>query len=255
MSNQRDIHLTKFDDGAVSEVTDTVAVEEPLAIFINGSELATLLYTPQMSLELALGYLLSEGIVKSREDIAALSMKKGSVFITLTSQIPESSHAAKVITSGCGGGIIFSYPKGVAEIKKVKAGVVATKEKVLALASEFRKKSELFESTGGVHSALLSDGEGFIAFADDIGRHNAVDKVLGACLLAGVDPKGKLLFSTGRVSSEILLKCARQGIPVIVSRGAPTSLAVSLGRKLGITIAGFVRGRRMNIYTHPERLG
>ncbi|HEY3348020.1 MAG TPA: formate dehydrogenase accessory sulfurtransferase FdhD [Nitrospirota bacterium] len=254
MSNQREISLYKFDDGTLAQVTDTVAVEEPLAIFINGSELATLLYTPQMSLELALGYLLSEGLISSRDDIASLSMKKGAVFIQLTKSIPESSHAGKVITSGCGGGIIFSYPQGVSEIRKVKAGAVAKIDAVLGLASEFRKKSELFEQTGGVHSAALSDGESFVAFADDIGRHNAVDKVLGSCLLAGVSPFGKLLFTTGRVSSEILLKCARQGIPVIISRGAPTSLAVSLGRKLGLTVAGFVRGRRMNIYTHPGRL-
>jgi FdhD protein len=255
LPGEKRVFITRFDSGAPSKMEDIVATEEALTVFANGLEVATLLYTPPMTLELTLGYLFSEGMIKSRDDVTSLSIKKGSVFVDLrdTPQKREGS-AGKTVTSGCGGGVSFIYPQGMQDIKKLKSKRVIPQDKVLELASHFRKISELFEKTGGVHSAALSDGKEFVAFAEDIGRHNAVDKVFGKCLLEGINTEDTLLFTTGRVSSEILLKCAKRRTPVIVSRSAPTSLSVRLGERLGITVIGFARGRRMNVYTHPERV-
>ena len=118
----------------------------------------------------------------------------------------------------------------------------------------FNKRSELYEATGCMHSAALSDGEDFIAFAEDIGRHNAVDKVIGEVILDGEKFSGKLMMASGRLSSEIVSKCSRWGIPIIASRAAPTALAVDIADAAGITLVGFVRGSRLNVYTHPERV-
>jgi len=255
LGGERQVQVYRFEDGAGTEACDYVAVEEAVSLFVDGRELVTLLYTPPMALELTLGYMHSEGLISSRDDVSSFAMRKGAVMVELAHGLPrQDTPAVRTLTSGCGGGITFSYPQGLRGMKKVRSAMKVPGGKILELASAFRKKSELFERTGGVHSAAVSDGEGFIAFADDIGRHNAVDKVFGRCLLDGVETEGCIIFTTGRISSEMLVKCAKRGVPIVVSRGAPTSLAVSLARKLGVTVAGFVRGRRMNVYTHPERI-
>lgn len=255
MSGEKQISLYRIIDGAVSEETDLVAVEEAVRLHVGGRELVTLLYTPPMALELALGYMLSEGIIATREDVSSFSMKRGAIYVELSHGLPEiPSPAVRTLTSGCGGGITFTYPQGIKDIKKMRSGLRVPWDNIVELAARFRKGSPLFEKTGSVHSAALSDGKDLITSADDIGRHNAVDKVFGRCLLDGTGTRDMILFTTGRVSSEILLKCAKRQVPLIVSRGAPTSLALILGEKLGITVAGFVRGRRMNVYTHPERV-
>jgi FdhD protein len=255
VAGEKKINLYRIIDGELSEAQDFVALEEAVMLHVNGRELVTLLYTPPMALELALGYMLSEGVISARDDVKSFSMKRGAIFVELSHELPDTSTPAlRTLTSGCGGGITFTYPHGLKDIVRIKSDMTVTWEKIEKLGSLFRKGSALFEKTGGVHSAALSDGEEFLAMADDIGRHNAVDKVFGRCLLDGTDMKDNVLFTTGRISSEILIKCAKRGVPLIVSRGAPTSLAVSLAEKLGVTVAGFVRGRRMNVYTHPERV-
>jgi FdhD protein len=120
--------------------------------------------------------------------------------------------------------------------------------------NELQQKALLFKATGGVHSAALADNEMLLYFYEDIGRHNAVDKIIGECLLNGTATDDKALFTSGRISSEIMLKAAKLKIQLIVSRAAPTSLSVELAEALNITLVGFVRGRRMNIYSHPWRI-
>ena len=255
MGGKREILIYRIDEGRAGEAADFVAREEALTLYVEGRELVTLLHTPLMALELALGYMLSEGLISSREDVSSLSMRHGGVFVELKAGLPESpSPAQRVLTSGCGGGITFSFPQGVGGIKKIKTKLKLPHGRITEMAASFRKASVLFEETGGVHSAALSDGSSFLAFAEDIGRHNAVDKVFGRCLLDGITTADRVLVTTGRISSEILLKCAKRGVPVIVSRGAPTSLAITLAKRLGVTLVGFCRGRRMNVYTHPERV-
>lgn len=253
MRGEKEVRILRIREGEAAEADDLVAVEEPLALHVNGARLVTLLYTPPMALELALGHLLSEGIIASREDVVSFSHRKDGVFIGIRGEVP-SGPAERVITSGCGGGISGEYPENLQKIKKITSELPIHHERVAELADDFRKKSRLFEETGGVHSAALSDGAGIIVFAEDIGRHNAADKVFGKCLMDGIDTSDKALLTTGRISSEIVIKAARSSVPVIVSRSAPTSLAVTLAENFGITLVGFARGRRMNVYCHAKRI-
>ncbi|HKZ56668.1 MAG TPA: formate dehydrogenase accessory sulfurtransferase FdhD, partial [Thermodesulfovibrionales bacterium] len=130
----------------------------------------------------------------------------------------------------------------------IDAGILKT------LFKEFQQRSEIFRLTGGVHSAALSDGEKILVFAEDIGRHNAIDKIIGYSILEKIPFAGKLILVSGRLSSEIVSKCSRWGIPIVASRAAPTNLAIEIAETSGITLIGFVRGERINIYTNPQRI-
>ncbi|OGW75904.1 MAG: formate dehydrogenase family accessory protein FdhD [Nitrospirae bacterium RIFOXYB2_FULL_43_5] len=157
----------------------------------------------------------------------------------------------RIITSGCAGGITF--------VKKIENEKIADEfsieaKSLLGIFKEFQLRSDLYRLTGCVHSAALSDGKHIIAFAEDIGRHNAVDKVIGYSVLENIGFAGKLMLASGRLSSEIASKCSRCGIPIVASRTAPTHLAIEIAELRGITLVGFVRGERLNVYTHPQRI-
>jgi FdhD protein len=157
----------------------------------------------------------------------------------------------KTVTSGCAGGISFARPL---PREKLSDDTVFDVARVRDLYRDFQKKSEGYKSTGGVHSAALADERHMLVFTEDIGRHNAVDKVIGYALLENIPLQGKIMLASGRLSSEIVSKCARCGIPAVVSRAAPTSLAVKIADAADITLIGFVRGNRMNIYTGRQRI-
>ena len=125
---------------------------------------------------------------------------------------------------------------------------------VFTLAGEFQHRSHVFRTTGGVHSAALCDTKSILLFSEDIGRHNAIDKIFGECLLQDIPTDDRLIITSGRISSEILLKVAKRNIPILISRSAPTDLGVKLADDLGITLLGFVRGKRMNAYTNDWRI-
>lgn len=252
MRGEKKFEVLSIRDGEGGKAEDKVAVEEPIALYVNGTRLATLLYTPPMAIELAVGHLFSEGLIAGRDDITSLSVRKGLVLVEIKGEVP-TEFAGRTITSGCGA-VSAAYPANLRQIKKIKGGPEISQERILELADSFRKMSRLFEETGGVHSAALSDGADIIVFADDIGRHNAADKVFGACLMEGIDAAGKILLTTGRISSEITLKAAKNGVAIVISRSAPTSLAIHLAERLGVTLVGFARGKRMNVYTHSQRV-
>jgi FdhD protein len=125
---------------------------------------------------------------------------------------------------------------------------------VLSLANDFQHHSEVYRATGGVHSAALCDSENILVFNEDIGRHNAVDKVFGECLLQDIPTDERIVVTSGRISSEILLKVAKRNIPILISKAAPTDLAIKLATDLGVTLLGFVRGKRINAYANDWRI-
>lgn len=255
MKDRKSVNLLRVDSGRAGRADDLVAVEEMLSLRLDGVELVSLLYTPPMAAELALGYLLSEGYITGMDDVADVSFMDGAVDVKLNELFTGSpADRVRVLTSGCGGGITFTYPRGLKQLRPVKGVRVFTAAGILSACSAFRKGSGLFEATGGVHSAALYDGAEQRAFAEDIGRHNAVDKVFGLCLMAGIKTSGAMVLTTGRISSEILIKCVKRGVPLVVSRGAPTSLAVELAERFNVTLVGFARGMRINVYAHEERI-
>jgi len=160
----------------------------------------------------------------------------------------------RFITSGCGRGASFYSAADAQGREKVESKIKISTLEVLALANEFQHRSQIHRATGGVHSAALCDTRNIIVLSEDIGRHNAVDKIFGECILNDITTDDHIIITSGRVTSEILLKVAKRNIPIIISKCAPTNLGVRLAADLGVTLVGFVRGKRMNVYTHAERI-
>jgi FdhD protein len=235
---------------------DAVVVEYNLTIVLNGRELVTLLCSPEKLEFLAAGFLCSEGLIAAKEEIRDIALDKGKGVIAVTTTEPGKSagdiRSRRLIGSSGG--------KGVVQIKDLRQGVrnnspiTISSQEVAALTGDFIQRSDVYRATGGVHSAALCTSQEIILFSDDIGRHNAIDKIFGECLLADIPVDDRMLLTSGRVSSEIVLKAAKRNIPVLISKSGPTKIGVELARNLGITLIGFARGLSMNIYSHPWRM-
>lgn len=240
------------------KIEDEIVIEAPVTIYLNGNELVTLLCTPEKIDRLALGFLRSEGILTTIDDLASMRTheEKGLVEIDLKGESVslEKFYGKRTITSGCGKGTVFFNVIDSLRSKPLTGKMEVDSGKIQNMMNEMQQRAELFKLTGGVHSAALADNEKIILFCEDIGRHNAVDKIIGECLIGGISTAAKCFILSGRISSEILLKAAKLKIEIIVSRAAPTSLSIDLAQKLNITLVGFVRGQRMNIYTHHWRV-
>ncbi len=242
--------------GTGQHIEDSVTRESPFTIFLNDKELVTLLSTAEHLDELAVGFLKSEGFLKAKEDIKNISvdLNEGTAKIYAPKAvIAEQTFLKRYITTGCGKGTSF-YHLTDAVCQPVEQGFKIKSDMIFELMLQAQRRSELFKMTGGVHSSALCNNEEILYFREDIGRHNTVDKLIGRCFLDGVDTADKLLLTTGRISSEILIKVAKTGVPLIASRSAPTDLAIKHAEELGVTIVAFVRNQRMNIYTYPERV-
>lgn len=254
---QKIIKITK---GKSRSVEDNLVEESPLTIYLNDKKLVTLMSTPADQKFLALGFLFSEGLISGKDDVKKVlfSPRKNEVKVLTQEKrrTPKGFSRLGTLTSGCGKGKSLQDLKEVDPLSDVLINLEfsVTSGHIEKLVREFEKRSSVFRSTGGTHSAALADREKILLFNEDIGRHNAIDKVLGESLLKRISLQDKILISSGRVSSDILSKAWRAKISLIVSRSAPTSLAIELALKLGITIVGFARGKRMNIYTYPARV-
>ena len=242
----------------IEEITDQVASEIGFSLSVNDIQVVTLLCTPSELDAMAIGFLLSEGLLKNRASLLDVQVdeKKFMVSVTLT-DVPEDIDRAfhkKTITSGCGQGITFTDAASLKSLPPNRSMLQVSPENIRAILKEFRSVSSLFTDTGGVHSAALVDKKNIMLFSEDIGRHNAVDKLLGKAFLAGISLEDKILLSSGRISGEIMTKVIRNRIPVLISRTAPTCMSITLAEDHGVTLIGFARGKRMNIYTHPQRI-
>ena len=257
---QRDVEnvkIQRFAEETSSSVDDVVAREYPLTIILNDRELVTLLCSPADLKCLAIGFLTSEGLIANKEDIKRILVDetRGVVRVETGEEKGEVDEVFKrFISSGCGRGASFYSAADVAGMSKIKSGLCISPAAITSLFRDFQQRSELYRSTGGVHSAALCDLNSILVFAEDVGRHNAVDKIFGKCFLEAMSTDDRIVLTSGRISSEILLKVARRGIPLLASKSAPTDLGVKLAGDLGITLLGFVRGRRMNVYANEWRI-
>lgn len=228
------------------EVTAEVVREQPLTVYVNGARFLTLLCTPVKLEALVVGYLWIEGIIVDPAEVRDLQVSAvdGRADVTLTR--PVTLPTERILTSGCGGGITFRidhrlFPPLASELRMAPAQIGARMKDLFAAAA-------LYQASRGIHGAALSDGDRLLVVAEDVGRHNAVDKVKGEALLAGIPTVDRMLLSTGRVSSEMLLKAARMGVPIVASRTSPTEMAVALAEQLNITVCGYVRADALNLY-------
>ncbi|MEK6698631.1 MAG: formate dehydrogenase accessory sulfurtransferase FdhD [Nitrospirota bacterium] len=258
MEPKREAFILKVAGNTVDGVIDEVASELPIRLILNNEPLVTLLCTPSELEELVVGFLLSEGLLQEKSSIQRLEVdeKEAAVRIELSGLPPEWSalFEKRTISSGCGSGITFTnYRMGHERRIEVK-GPLMSLDDIRRLLKTFRNISSLYLETGGVHSAALSDGKEILFFSEDIGRHNAVDKLIGKAFLNGVSVENKILLTSGRVTSEIMTKAGRNRFPILISRAAPSCMAVSYAEDMGITLIGFARGDRMNIYTWPNRI-
>ena len=243
--------IKRYTKGGFEEVEDLLAVESRLSISVNGQELISIYCTPLMVRELAVGLIMTEGLADGL-CTERMSIVYGEDGVRVEAHAEgEVKKGGGTVTSGCVGGMTFEK-KHSSTLRGDPFSIAAGK--LTALFGRFQKRSDMYNTTGCIHSAALSDGEDIIAFAEDIGRHNAVDKVIGYAIMEGMDFRGKLMMASGRLSSEIVGKCSRWGIPMVVSRAAPTALAVRIAEESGMTAVGFLRGERFNLYSHPHRI-
>ncbi len=258
VETKREAPVLKVSGANVEGVIDIVASELPIRIVLNNEPLVTLLCTPAELKELAVGFLLSEGILTERSSIRKLEVDEKDLAVRIEMDgIPQDLAGLfekRTISSGCGKGITFTSYRSGADSRIEVQGQVLTSGKLRELLHAFRTISQLYLETGGVHSAALSDGKDILFFSEDIGRHNAVDKLIGRAFLQSVPVENKILITSGRVTSEIMTKAGRNRFPILVSRAAPSCMAVSYAEDMGITLVGFARGDRMNIYTWPNRI-
>lgn len=235
----------------IQDEDDNVIVERRLKIFLNDKELLHILCIPTHVKELVTGFLYTEGIIKEISELSEIEIEFKPVLISRVYVNNGSPSGKRTITSGCAGGITFER-KQEYSIKEVEFKISPVK--LRNIFKEFEKKAELFRITGGVHSAALCDINSIVFFSEDIGRHNAIDKVVGYALLNNIDLRDKIIFTSGRLSSEMISKCLNANVSFVVSRCAPTHRAIKIAENAGITLIGFMRGPRFNIYTYPERV-
>jgi FdhD protein len=255
------------------ELVDHVVLEEPLEIVVNEKTIAILMRLPGQEKELAAGFCVTEGYIRRAEDILLIhhcgqglpapgeeetdgtfgSRNRTELQVVEEGLIPrDRAEATRLIRSGCGAADIGPIRE---TLPFLSPGVFADASLLLELARRVRDLQVVHDRTGGVHAAAVFGLKGeVIGIAEDIGRHNAVDKVLGHCLLRRIPLKDKILITSGRASYEMAVKAIRVGVPVVATMSSPTSLAVELAEDRGLTLIGYLRGGRMNVYTHRERL-
>jgi FdhD protein len=252
--------IYRFAENQLRQQNDVVVTEYALTIKVNGDEFATVVCTPEYMEDMVIGFLASEGIIRELADIQELYIQErlgiAQVTVKEMNQLYQKFRSKRYITSCCGMSRQGFYFVNDAMTAKTINGVHIrlSAAQIFTLMKQMQKGAELFLATGGVHTAALCDEQQLLVARIDIGRHNALDKIYGHCLQSGIAMTGKALVFSGRISSEILLKASKIGCEMILSKSAPTELALQMAEQLGITTVGFIRGQSFNVYTHPERI-
>jgi FdhD protein len=233
---------------------DGYVVEESLAcISVNGTEVATFMCSPRDLDKMALGFLYNEGLIRGVDDVRALHMAKNRACVDVWLHDMEFEPPPRaIVTAGCGGGVTFDDLSQQHE--PLTSGFTAAPDELSHLMRELQLGATLYQQARGIHTAALAGRGGLLLQMEDIGRHNCLDKLQGAALLAGIDTHDHIVLSSGRISSEMLNKARRMGVPIVCSRTSPTSLSVALADAWNMTIVAYLRQDRMRVYTHPERI-
>ncbi|PEB56089.1 formate dehydrogenase family accessory protein FdhD [Bacillus pseudomycoides] len=259
-SIQVEREIFRYEQGEFKHIEDSIVTEFPVTVKINGQEFVTMVSTPEYIEDMVIGFLASEGIIRKYEDIDEIWMrgKEGYVHVTTTKINPyyRDIQNKRYITSCCGmsrQGFVFANDALTAK-KMNDIRVKISAQDCFRLMNDMQQSASTFQQTGGVHNAALCDVNGIVLSRMDIGRHNALDKIYGYCLKNNISIGDKIIVFSGRISSEILLKVAKIGCEVILSKSAPTELALELAEQLGITTIGFIRNQSLNVYTHPKRV-
>ncbi|HIJ95685.1 MAG TPA: formate dehydrogenase accessory sulfurtransferase FdhD [Desulfuromonadales bacterium] len=244
--------MLRYDKGVTTEIPDEFPAEFPIKLSVNGREIATLVASPHELRFLVAGFLRTQGFVREIGDFLVMGVcdESGEANVRIRGELPE--RLTPVLTSGCGTGITFTFNAGPP--KPASPEVTFSAESIFAGMREMSKLSERYGRHGGIHSAAISDGSRILLHAEDLGRHNTIDRLAGQALFSGVDPAGSLMLTSGRVSSEMAAKAASLGVALIASRTSPTDMAVRICREAGIGLVGYVRGDSFRLAACPERV-
>ena len=250
--------VAKFMAGRFRQVQVAAIQEVPLTIYLNEHEVVTLLCTGKYPKFLAVGFLKSDGLITDCKQLEAIHVEQEperlKVHVEASHDPFKLQRLERSITSGCGKGTNFERNVKTIASRTVTAKLTVTPEQILQLAAELDERSALYRATRGCHNASLATAEKILIFREDIGRHNAIDMICGQCFLDDIPTEDKLIVSTGRIASEILLKAIRLGVPILVSSSAATRFSIDLARRTNMTVIGQVRQGRMVVYNHGGRI-
>jgi FdhD protein len=264
MRDLKRLRVLKLDEEHLKHIEDQVVVEEPLEIRVNGESITVTMRTPGHDFDLAIGFLWTEGIIHAPDEIGTIAYcpdedqpeLKNIVNVGLVDVNRKVQSFRRLWSNSscglCGKAALDAIHQ---ECHVITSGITVAYDVLCSLPLRLRQAQANFERTGGIHAVALFDVQGsLLLLREDIGRHNAVDKVLGAALVGGLSLAETIMMVSGRLGFEIAQKAVVAGIPIVASISAPSSLAVDLAGEFGMTTIGFLRGRSMNVYTHPERV-
>jgi FdhD protein len=255
ISPQKAIHYERYEFKKWEPHNAETIVETPVSLTVNGEVWLTFMCTPVNLEAMAVGFLYNEGMVEKMNEVEDVRVCEHGdnvdIWLNRTVEQPKSWRR----TSGCSGGLT-----AVETLARVDVSFDGDKPKVQPevighLVEMLFESQELYRETGGVHTSALSDGEKVLLSAEDIGRHNTLDKIAGLCLMNNVWPQTRILITTGRISSEMLQKAARLHVPILISRTSPSSLSIEMAERYGITLIGYARRHRFNVYSNSQRVG
>ena len=273
-----DLDYIEYDGQRATPVRRPVIAETPWVLYLDRRELVTFMCSPVGLQHLALGFLISEGMIESLADVwqlkvyldedrvymyfpdagleGELAMRTceeaaGSIDVRLR-RPPPTRPEKRILTSGCGGGITFDDLSG--DRPPLESDLRISAAQVSALMRQLNESAALYRASRGVHTSALTDGERLLVLAEDVGRHNTLDKIRGACLLGNIPTRDRILVSSGRISSEMITKARKMEAPIVVSRTSPTITSIRLAKAWNITLIGYVRGRQMRVYAGAERV-
>ncbi len=242
------------DNDRVEQVDGGIVAETRLSIYVNTQELASLMCSPLEQEALALGFMFNEGVIESLDEVRLIQPNVSRTSVDIFLDRDEFTPPRRmVLTSGCGGGVTFQDLRRTHPA--LETGFATVPAVIYALMRALKSAASIYNQVRGVHTAVLGCAAGVLVTAEDIGRHNAIDKVAGKALLQDIDTRDTILVSTGRISSEMLNKARQMGVPIVASHTSPTSLTVQLADAWNICVAGYVRHNSLRVYTHPHRLG
>ncbi len=273
-----DLAYIEYDGALATPVTRPVIAETPWVLYVDRRELVTFMCSPVGLQHLALGFLLSEGMIDCLGDVwqikvyldedrvymyfpaagldGELKMQTceeaaGSIDVRLRRPPPARSEK-RILTSGCGGGVTFDDLSG--DRPPLQSDLRISPAQVSSLMRQLNESAMLYRASRGVHTSALADGERLLVLAEDVGRHNTLDKIRGACMLQDIPTRDRVLISSGRISSEMITKARKMEAPIVISRTSPTVMSIQLAKSWNMTLIGYVRGRQMRIYTGVERV-
>jgi FdhD protein len=251
---QKSIHYQRYEFKKWKPFEAETIVESPVSLTVNGQVWLTSMCTPVNLEAMVLGFLFNESVIESIDEVEDVRVCEhgDNVDVWLNQSVEQPQSWRR--TSGCTGGVTAVDALARVDVSFDGDGPRFPPEAIGHLVEMLIQSQELYRETGGVHTSALSDGEKIIFMADDIGRHNTLDKIAGLCLMNDVWPTTRILITTGRISSEMLQKAARIQAPILVSRTSPSSLSIEMAERYGITLIGYARRDRFNVYSNSQRI-